>query len=125
MGVAGLWEVTKNSCDKRLTNQDLICRFYALLGKFVRSPTLLSRMASTPIRPTKGVSASASMHPSGSSMPRMVGRARIQSFARSSFVAVVYFNRPCSHFSSSMVQTDPLSNAVNALAETHTGSPKV
>lgn len=124
MGVAGLWEVTKNSRNNFLTDQRQISRFYAPLGKFARSLSSLSKMASTPIHPISAVSASASTHPSGSFMQHMAGRVRTQNFGRSSFVVAVYFNRHCSHFSSSMVQTDRPSNAVNASAGTHIGSRK-
>ena len=100
-------------------------RSYALLGRFARSPSSLSRTALAPIRLISVVSASALMHPSGSSMRPTAGRARTQNFAPSSFAAAVYSNCPCSHSSSSMVQTDLLSNAGSASAETHTGSHRV
>lgn len=115
----------KKTVSTILTDQRQLCRFYAPLGKFARSQSSLSRTASTPIRLISVVSASALTHPSGFSMRPMAGKARTQSFAPSSFAAVVSSNRPCSRSSSSMVQTDLLSNAESASAETHTGSPRV
>ena len=85
MGVTGLWDVSIHRTF-RLIFTLTTRRFFVLLENYDLSAISLSWMASKAIPPILGVSALASMHPSGSFTLRMEEKAKTRNYGLCFFV---------------------------------------